>query len=323
MPLEGPLKLVSWIIPLIILAIIILPQAIRLVIPPVTNDFIRKDLGLPEGAPLTIDALESIRNDAGKAYDALRKESFNATPEYKTQINTLGREYQAIVKDVPEMADPKIDGLIKALDKPSFSGDTAVALIKRLRSHGNSNLSNPMASPDAKDLGNAQVSAAKALEDMIEVNLSSSGKTSLLNDYRSSRQLIAKTYDAEKALNDATGDISAQSLARQSNKKAMSGGIETAAKAGKMFPMATQAMTASVPGITPLDVAAGGMGSMAMGSPGVLAAWLGIRPAVRSMILSSPYQSLMGSPSYPLSRLPSQENAALRGVLSPAGALYQ
>src|ERR1700740_3720647 len=30
MPLEGPLKLVSWIIPLIILAIIILPQAIRI-----------------------------------------------------------------------------------------------------------------------------------------------------------------------------------------------------------------------------------------------------------------------------------------------------
>src|SRR6266571_3751693 len=30
MPLEGPLKLISWIIPLIILAVIILPQMIRI-----------------------------------------------------------------------------------------------------------------------------------------------------------------------------------------------------------------------------------------------------------------------------------------------------
>ena len=30
MPLEGPLKLISWAIPLIILAVIILPQMIRI-----------------------------------------------------------------------------------------------------------------------------------------------------------------------------------------------------------------------------------------------------------------------------------------------------
>ena len=30
MPLEGPFKLISWAIPLIILAVIILPQAIRI-----------------------------------------------------------------------------------------------------------------------------------------------------------------------------------------------------------------------------------------------------------------------------------------------------
>ena len=41
MPLiEGSLKLITWAIPLIILAVIILPQAMRPIVPPLTNELI-------------------------------------------------------------------------------------------------------------------------------------------------------------------------------------------------------------------------------------------------------------------------------------------
>ena len=39
--LEGPLKLISWAIPLIILAVIILPQAIRMTLPPLASNFVQ------------------------------------------------------------------------------------------------------------------------------------------------------------------------------------------------------------------------------------------------------------------------------------------
>jgi hypothetical protein len=123
--------------------------------------------------------------------------------------------------------------------------------------------------------------------------VASNAPADLLKGYREARKLIAKTYTVQKALNAETGDVSAQTLARELGKgKPLSGDILTAAQAGAAFPKATQALKETPKALSPLDFGAAGLGLMGSGGNPLAAAGLIARPAARAALLSSPAQRM-------------------------------
>lgn len=263
----------------------------------VTNRLARESLGLSPEAPLTKETLGGLRAEAGKAYEAIRNVgSFKADKEFAREVQNLGRGHAELSKEFPELANSEIATLTSALNKAEISSGSAVELIKKLRFDGSANRA--VQDPAKRALGQAQGDAADAIEDLIERNLFMQGRDGLVMDFREARTLIAKTYSVEQALNPATGNVIASKLGKQLAKnKPLSGGLETAAGFSQAFPKAAQEVTSSMPGVSPLDYFGGGTLSALTGNPWAMAS-VAARPAIRSTILSKPYQRLMATPDY-------------------------
>ena len=151
-----------------------------------------------------------------------------------------------------------------------------------------------------KALGKANKEASQVLENTIENYLANTKQTDLLQKFKDARQLIAKTYSVENALNQTTGSIDAKKLAAQLQKgKPLSGELKQSAQFAQAFPTATQTTErmGSIPQISPLDVGgaaltsggayfAGGEAATPLGFATLLA-----RPTLRAAALSKPVQS--------------------------------
>jgi hypothetical protein len=115
----------------------------------------------------------------------------------------------------------------------------------------------------------------------------------ILKNFRDARELIAKTYSVEKALNRETGTIDAKKLASQlARGKPLSGDLKEAAQFASRFPKAAQTpeTMGSLPQTSPLDWAAGSAISMGTANPlGMLG--VAARPAARAAVLSGPVQN--------------------------------
>ena len=131
-----------------------------------------------------------------------------------------------------------------------------------------------------------------------------------------SRELIAKTYSVEKALNTTTGNVDAKNLAKQLDKgKPLSGELKQAAEFAARFPKAAQTIEGmgSLPQTSPLDWAAfGGIGA-ATANPLMLLG-VGARPAARAAVLSGPVQR--GLQKAPSQVSPQVIEALRRGALA-------
>lgn len=265
-----------------------------------TNKLVKQAMGLSADRPVTPEALEGIRKEAGKAYDALRTSPapFQATPEYQKSIQSLGKEWKEAAAEFPELVkNEKLDTLITSLDRPAISPNAAVQIIRKLRFDAKANLKG-FDAPEKLALGRAQQKAATAMEDMIEANLEKSGNPELVQNFKQARQLIAKSYDVESALNEATGNVSARKLAKLLDKgKPLTGELRQAARFAKAFPKAAQDVETigSQPAISPLDVGAGVIGAGTAHSPAAGLA-MAARPGIRAGILSKPYQKAFAKP---------------------------
>ena len=256
----------------------------------ITDDLIREEFGLAPDVPLTKQTFETIRNQAGQVYDQLKKVgTFTADQQYGTEIQALGAEARQLAQEFPELANNQIDNLVAALNKPNLTSQGAVNLLKRLRFDGSKNSFNQ--EPERAALGRAQMEAARAVEDLIERNLSQGQNAGLLDSFRAARTTIAKAHSVESALNEATGNVNAGVLAKGlKSGKPMSGNLRKVAETARAFPTATRETTSSMPGLSPLDV------GFAIGTQNPL--MLAGRPGARAAILSGPYQRSMGVPSY-------------------------
>lgn len=261
----------------------------------VTNDLARAAVGLPKDAPLTEAALESIRKTAGKAYEAIKTQPgrFTADQQFATDVAALGNDFSAAAQEFPEIAgNAAIESLKTALSKPDMSPKAAVELIKKLRFDAGKNFKS-FDDPAKAALATAQKDAANAIEDLIERSLPGN----LLTAFRAARELIAKTYSIESAMQGS--NVSAVHLASQLSKgKPLTGELRVAADFAKEFPKAAQALKEPPGAISALDWGL----AFGTGNPALMVA----RPATRSAILSGPYQSLAVNPSY-------TPNALLRG----------
>ena len=268
---------------------------------PVTNRKVAGDLGISPDEPITRETLATVRKNAGQSYEEVRGTgTVTADQTYKDALAKLGQANANAAKDFPELADTQLQDLIQAVNKDKFDASSAVDAIRTLR-----NKADAFYGKGEKQLGKDTKAVADAMEDMLGRHLQASGADPvLLSNFQNARQLIAKTYTAEKALNPSTGNINAQKLAAELNKgRPLSGGMKDAADFANSFRKSTQELPPPNPySIIDGAVGAGGLGGAVLGGSGVgagVAAAAAARPVLRNLILNPTYQRLMVKPSIP------------------------
>jgi hypothetical protein len=280
----------------------------------VTNRLASQSVGLSPNQPLTPAALKNLRETAGQAYQRLGNVG-RITPDldFYADISRIRSGIAQIQRDFPKAdigAGDKIDDLVKSLQRPGFDSKSGLEYIKELRKSAVGNLTGQNAAdPANRSLGTAQQKAADALEDMIERQLSQTGNQSLVDEFRAARQLIAKTYTVQNAL-ETTGNVNASKLAALLRKdKPLSPELTTAARFAGAFPKAA-AMPERVagPGVSALDAGVAGAGGalgLALQSPQTAAAALAFpfaRYGARRLALSKALQKGLLKPSRTLPR---------------------
>jgi hypothetical protein len=285
----------------------------------VTAKLVAQELGLPQGAPITPQSLKAIRDSAGQAYAVVSGSGTVAAPaKYDQALDSIVAPYIKAAQGFPNAKPSPVIDLVESLRSPSFDAGSAVEKIKELRTAADDGFRT-----GNTDIARASKAAAKALEDAIEDHLQGIGAADLLDNFRNARQLIAKTYTVEKALNPTTGTIDAAKLGTELKRgKPLSGGIKAAADFANRFPKAAQTTErmGSLPQTSPLDWATLGTVSAMAQNPlpmlGVMA-----RPMARGAALSPMVQNRLASGGVGgLLANPEMEQAVLR--TAPLGLLY-
>lgn len=266
----------------------------------VTNKLAARSLGLADDTPITPELLSNIRSTAGEAYEAIANSGVVNTRviggltdtgilkfsnKYSEALDDIAKPFITAAKGFPEAKPSPVIDLVNSMKSNSFDTSSAVSMIKQLRTGADDAFRS-----GNTDVGRASRSIANLLENTVEDHLKKIGSADLLKEFRNSRQLIAKTYSIEKALNQTTGSVDAAKLAGQLQKgKPLSGELKQAAQFAQAFPKAarTPEQMGSLPQLSPLDVTAGAGISAILQNPAYLAT-LGVRPAARSAALS-PY----------------------------------
>jgi hypothetical protein len=244
----------------------------------VTNKLATKSLGLPEDTVLTPEVLSTIRDDAGMAYEALK-----ALPKKPAVLadSTMNRVAVAEINPAKLVEDLKIarkdaEGYYNAYARSAHPEDLATA--------------------------KAFKSKATEIENTLENYAKEMGQDKLVPALRDARQLIAKTYTVENAMNKTTGTIDAKEFAKRLQKgKPMSEELEQIGKFAQAFPKAAQKpeIIGGTIGISPLDYTVAGLtgGASLLGgndkettSAATLAALLA-RPVARKAVLSNRMQN--------------------------------
>lgn len=262
----------------------------------VTNELAKKAINAQE---LTPEGLQAVRAQANKAYDVLGQSApFQADDAFRASLEKAGASSKQLKADFPELVNKDVDSLVEGLaGRAEFDAQSTIEAVKRLRASASANRIST--DPEKKALGQVQSKVSAALEDLIERNLQTQGAPEVLEAYRAARQTLAKTYDIEKAMNPASGNVDANKLAQLLKKgRPLTGDLRTIAEFSSAFPKATQTVErmGSLPQTSPLDWAAMGLGSAATGNPLMMAGVLA-RPAARSAVLSPMVQNRLTQPN--------------------------
>lgn len=237
-----------------------------------TNAIARKALGIDPDQPLTVGFLDKLKAEASAPYQEVASLPKVATDPLHQKWN-----------------DPRAD--LEALKQARNDAQGWFEAYNRSKS--------------PEDLAKAKVEWSKAqdLETALEGYAKAANNPDLVQRLVEARKKIAQIYDVRRALNDATGDVSAQTFGRLFEKgKPLSDGLETIGKFRAAFPQVSQD-GAKIPaaGVSKSEaiVAAllGGGGAAVTGNPaGLAAAALPMlsHPA-RSIALS---QALQKTPEY-------------------------
>lgn len=265
----------------------------------VTNKLAAQSLGLPEGTMLTDEIFNSVRGKAAQAYKAVEDSGIPIKQDmaFLDDLLALGPQSEEMAKFFPKTAK---NDLIKELQDEfgtgaPFSPKAGIQAVRRLRYKATSNLKN-FADPEKAELGKAQRGAAEAIDDLIERNLSSAGKPSLMEAYRSARQLIAKSHDVEAATNTATGNVNAHDVAKLADKgRPLTGELKLIADTASTFPKALQSPEkfGGAKRWSALDAVAALAATH--GHPGLLMGVLA-RPGARELALSRIMQNRLAGP---------------------------
>lgn len=289
---------------------------------------VTQDLGLPAGTKITPDVLSSLRSTAGTAYHDIKTlGTMQGDRTFNNQMAGLKGAYEGAAKDFPELANPELSRVLDSLKQPQFKASSAIDAIRLIREKADKAFST-----GDKGTSRALRQAATAMEDLVERNLARMNSQSsldsllaggalergnftgevlnaamqnpasqMLQSFRNARQMIAKTYSVEHALNPVTGSIDARVLAAELKRgKPLSGGMEQVAQFASRFPKAAQTVEGmgSLPQTSPLDLWGAGIASGLMGTPIAMGGALA-RPAARALALSPLVQNRLVAPTGP------------------------
>jgi hypothetical protein len=245
------------------------------------------DMMMERGA-LSVRAVCTHAVLSGKAYENIENiGTIKPSKEYMEGLNQIASKPLKAQAGFPNAKPSPIIDLAESLKSDAFDGSAAVAKIIDLR-----DAANTAYGAQQKLLGNANKKAAELLEDEIERHLKTTGQEKMLDEFRNARQLIAKTYTVQKAMNPVSGNVDAKALARELKKgKPLTEELRTAAEFATQFPKATQTIESmgSLPQTSPLDIGAAGV-MASLTNPAALAS-LGVRPGARAAALSGPVQN--------------------------------
>lgn len=225
------------------------------------NRAVKEELKIPKDAEVDINTLRGIRDTAGQVY---------------SEIGAIGEKGKKALEDIEFLrgrytrtSDPMERARLEDEFEAAFRSTKnraeieAMADVEKLRnlraesrkqrdlyySSEGKNADALQKSLDARD-------QAQALELSIEEAVTRAGKPDLAKKLRKARETIAKSYDAEDALNLGTGDFDARVLGRKLDQgKPLTGNLETIAKFQQAFKSSFGDITTkSAPGVSKLGL---------------------------------------------------------------------
>ncbi len=255
---------------------------------PKINDMARRALGLPPEAELSVDALETLRKQAAGAYAPVASAG-TITPgkAFTDALDKAVEPFTSQARSFPGMRVPEVVGDIAALRSGQFDSGDALNAIRFMREGADKAYR-----AGENQAGKAYRQAAAALEDAVENHLQGLGQpgANILKNFRDARQLIAKSYSVQSALNPATGNINALKLASDlARNKPLTGDLRSIGEFAQAFPRAAQSLKEAPNATSPLDWIPAALTAVGTGNPVPLAA-VGARPAARSLLLSDAMQ---------------------------------
>ena len=269
------------------------------------NQIAREDIGLSPNQPLTLDNLSAVRKTAGEKYDAVRGiGEVSIDPAYITELDAIKSKYDGASKSFKNEASP-VENAVKSAKNTvipdKFDASAGIDKIKIERSRAD----RAFATGDT-ELGKAHKAIADAIENQIDRHLQLTVQTGqAVTEFRAARQLIAKTYDVQKAL--VQDNIDARKLVKSYDKGRLTGGLKEIGQFGKYFPGAAQVglKGAYVPSSWEL-MGMGAGGAIGVGShllsggatiPALAAsAALAGRPIGRALVATKPFQDAFVRP---------------------------
>lgn len=272
-------------------------QAASLKNQPVTNRLAAKAIGLPEDAPITLSAIDQVRKAAhATGYQPISSAgTITPGPAYEAALDSIVKSTKSAANSFPGAVKNDIPALIDNLRVKQFDAGDALQMTQVLRDGASVAYRNGDSA-----LGKANKQAAAALEDAIDDHLSATGATEALKNFRDARKLMAKTFTVEKALNNETGDISAQRIATELAKgKPLSDELLSIGKMGRLSPKNVQSMQYATPAASQLESVSSTAASIAAGNPLPMAIPYA-RAGLRGALLSGPVQKMAGKPNYGL-----------------------
>lgn len=275
----------------------------------VTNKLIKEEMGLAADETISAKSLADVREKAGSAYKDVKTAvpTLKVTPEFKAALQNPNSKFAKARAEFPEyFKNKEIQKLVQDLNKAEFSAEAAIEMQKVLRSDGYANLK-AFDKPKQQALGEAQINASKAIDALIDQNLNMKAppgvknfQSKLATNLAQARKKIAQSYAIEGALNDATGNVSAKSLAKLWEKDGtLTGGLKDVAQTHKAFEKQMREVdklpATATETISNMDIAKGtllaGLGHGVLGAAGTAA-----RAGIKPLLLSDWYQNFAVKP---------------------------
>lgn len=171
--------------------------------------------GLNPDAPLTADALQAVRKEAGQAYEAVR--GAGAIPTDDSFLTTIANVAHQAAGPAKSFPGTKVSTLVAETDSlavPSFEASHAVDKIAELR-----DAANVAYRAGDTGLGKGYKTLSQALEAQMERALqdkATKGTVSpdLVSNFQNARKTIAIAHATEDALVPGSNDVSIAALAR-------------------------------------------------------------------------------------------------------------
>jgi len=237
----------------------------------IVTDLARKSLGIADDQPLSVDVLNKYR----KAKSAPYEEVANLPTQ-----PSLARGYST-----------------NSIAQTNSKQDLFNLRQARNDAQGWYEAAKRSASPDDMKKARQAEALATQLEDRLEQRAIAANKPELLNQLREARRDIAKSYDVEKALNVATGEVDPAIIGNLLDKGSpLTGDLKLIGEFKEAFPKYMKAgEKAQVPGVSKVEAITsllmGTGGAAAAGPFGALAAVVPLMSTpVRELLLSKPYQ---------------------------------